>query len=106
MTRRVVLVDFYWTRDQDPRVPLGHASLLSALRDTGVGDIRSMAMPVNIGVIDVDAVAERMLNEAAGWPPEQVDIAIGAYVWAEELIQNVLPRLRARGFSGVELHVV
>ena len=32
MNRRIILVDFYWTRDKDPRVPLGHASLLTTLR--------------------------------------------------------------------------
>ena len=26
MDRTIVLVDLYWTRDKDPRVPLGHAS--------------------------------------------------------------------------------
>ena len=30
-SRRVVLVELYWTRDKDPRVPLGHASILASL---------------------------------------------------------------------------
>lgn len=47
--RRVVLVDFYWTRDKDPRVPLGHASLLAALRADGV-EVRSVVIAVNEGV--------------------------------------------------------
>ena len=36
MNRRVIVVDFYWTRDKDPRVPRGHASILTALRERGL----------------------------------------------------------------------
>ncbi|MCA9574047.1 MAG: hypothetical protein KC668_01380, partial [Myxococcales bacterium] len=45
--RRVVLVDFHWTRDKDPRVPLGHASLLAALSAQPTLDVRSLVVPVN-----------------------------------------------------------
>ena len=38
--RRIVLVDLFWTRDKDPRVPLGHAALLSALRSEAAVDVR------------------------------------------------------------------
>ena len=33
MKRRIILLDLYWTRNKDPRIPLGHASLLTALTD-------------------------------------------------------------------------
>lgn len=97
--RKVVLVDFYWTRDKDPRVPLGHASLLAALRRAGV-TVESMAIAVNAGV-DVDAVADRIVAHTGGASGAgDVDVAIGAYVWAERAVRGVLRGLRARGFAG------
>jgi hypothetical protein len=98
--RRVVLVDFFWTRDQDPRVPLGHASLLTALRQRFSGEVRSVVLPVNAGELRADRVAELLLDHTRGVPPEDVDLAIGAYVWAESLIQQVLPLVRDGGFRG------
>jgi len=97
--RRVVLVDVYWTRDKDPRVPLGHACLLAALRaDPGI-DARSIVLPVNQDM-PLEDIAARILGETSGLPHHRVDIAIGAYVWNEALLQALLPALRASGFGG------
>jgi radical SAM superfamily enzyme YgiQ (UPF0313 family) len=98
--RRIVLVDFFWTRDQDPRIPLGHASLLAQLRRDFAGDVRSLVVPVNVGLASPSAIAASILDLAGSLPPTDVDIAIGAYVWGEALIQHVLPLLRAEGFRG------
>mgnify|MGYP004199433693 CR=1 FL=1 len=46
MPRRVILVDLYWTRDKDPRVPLGHASLLTALRHEHRIVLKRLEVPV------------------------------------------------------------
>ncbi len=99
-SRRIILVDLTWTRDKDPRIPLGHASLLAALRAVPELDVRSVVVPVNTGVLDVDDVATMVMEQTIGASRDQVDIAIGAYVWGEELLRNLLPAVRRRGFSG------
>ena len=100
MTRRIVLVDFYWTRDKDPRVPLGHASLYAALAARTDADIRRLAFPVNAMKRDIEGIADAVLEAAADSSPDATDVALGAYVWAEEIIQGLLPLLRRRGFTG------
>ncbi len=100
MNRRIILVDFYWTRDKDPRVPLGHASILTALRERGNLDVRSIVEAVNDTVLDTEEITSTILRETQGIDPAKVDIAFGAYVWGEKLLQQVLRRLRASGFRG------
>jgi radical SAM superfamily enzyme YgiQ (UPF0313 family) len=100
MARSIILVDLYWTRDKDPRVPLGHASLLAALGQEPGLDVHPVVVPVNLGKLDVDELATTILECAWDKSPDAADLAIGAYVWAEELIQRLLPLLRARGFRG------
>jgi hypothetical protein len=94
--RRVVLVDLYWTRDKDPRVPLGHASLLSALRAWTSVDVRSVVVPVN-GPEPVDRAAAAILAHTAGLAAESVDVAIGVYVWSEAEVQRSTGRCRSPG---------
>lgn len=97
--RTVILVDLYWTRDKDPRIPLGHASLLaSLLRIPGV-TVHPLVVPVNLATVDPGQLADRVLAAAVG-PPDAVDVAIGAYVWAEEILKELLAILRRRGFRG------
>ncbi len=98
--RRVVLVDLYWTRDKDPRVPLGHASLLAALRARTQADVRSIVVAVNGERVTPGRVASRILEQARGARREEVDVALGAYVWAEDHVQGVIRELRPRGFDG------
>lgn len=100
MNRRIILVDFFWTRDKDPRVPLGHASLLAALRTRNELDVRSIAVAVNEPYLDASGIAAAILKEAQGISPDEVDVAFGAYVWGEALLQDVLRRLRDAGFRG------
>lgn len=100
MHRRIILVDFYWTRDKDPRVPLGHASILTTLRERGEVDVRPIVVAVNTPHLDAEGITAAILREARGAPAADVDVAFGAYVWGEALLQDVLRRLRAEGFRG------
>lgn len=100
MNRRVILVDLFWTRDKDPRVPLGHASILTALRAQPDLDVRSIVVAVNEGVDDAAAVCRAITREAEGMQAADVDVAFGAYVWGERLLQEVLAGLRTSGFEG------
>lgn len=99
--RRVVLVDLYWGRNKDPRVALGHASLLAALHHDAALDVHSVARAVNdIPLEHTAQLATEILRQTIGWPATAVDVAIGAYVWNEDHVQALLPLLRAQGFQG------
>lgn len=100
MKRVVVLVALNWTRDKDPRIPLGHASILAALKRSARVNVRSVVIPVNLGALDPLRVARQIVHEVGTHPHHDVDIAIGAYVWGEDLLQQVLPLIRSEGFQG------
>jgi radical SAM superfamily enzyme YgiQ (UPF0313 family) len=97
--RRIVLVDLYWTRDKDPRVPLGHASLLAALRCESNLEVLSVVLAVN-QQRSIATIAKKILQLLGKVAHKNVDIAIGAYIWNEAQLQKLLPLLRARGFTG------
>ena len=100
MCRLLILVDLCWTRDKDPRVPLGHASLLATLRTWTDVETRSLVFPVNQGLLAPDHIAAVILEQTDGHRGNEVDIALGAYVWGEELLRAVLVALRKQGFAG------
>lgn len=98
--KRIVLVDAYWTRDKDPRIPLGHASLLAALRERTSVDVRPVVVAVNEQTPRDISLLDRVLAETSGLSPSDVIVACGVYVWSEAVMQNLMTGLRARGCSG------
>ena len=92
--RRVILVDLPWTRAKDPRVPLGHASILATTRAAGL-DVRSVVVPLTDPAFSVDRVVARVL--AATWQArdEELLVGVGAYVWNELHLGELLTRIRA-----------
>lgn len=96
MSRRIILLDLPWTRDKDPRVPLGHACLLTALRTRTAADVRSLVIPFNTPDCTVDTILDRILSECSGAGNTVVDVAIGVYVWSDPLILAVTKALRRR----------
>ncbi len=48
----------------------------------------------------VEDLATAILDLARGFASEAVDVAFGVYVWGEDIVQRLLPRLREAGFSG------
>lgn len=99
MSRRVILLDFPWARDKDPRLPLGHACLLSALKAAPNIEPRSLVMAANDPTINIDDLSTHILAECDDERSE-IDLAVGVYVWSEGLVGALLPNLRARGFRG------
>jgi radical SAM superfamily enzyme YgiQ (UPF0313 family) len=95
--RRLVLVALDWTRENDPRVPLGHASLLAALRRSGA-DVSSLTIPLNAPGTTFETVFTRIAAALAATAP--ADLGVGAYVWNESYLQRLLPALRAAGYRG------
>lgn len=100
MDRRVILVDFYWTRDKDPRIPLGHASILTTLQQYEGLDICPIVVAVNEEGLNPEAILHKILQKTEGIDHRAVDVAIGAYVWAEDLVQYTVRHLRLSGFRG------
>lgn len=92
-----MLVALDWTRNKDPRVPLGHASLLAALRESGA-DVVSLAFALNAPETRFETVLSRISAALAELGP--ADLGIGAYVWNESYVQRLLPALRAAGYRG------
>ncbi|MET0404812.1 MAG: radical SAM protein [Cystobacter sp.] len=97
--RRVILVSIDWTRDKDPRVPLGHASLVAALRSAG-RETRAFSFAINRNDFDEELVLRSMIEHVQELDSEQVDVGIGVYVWNDDVVKRLLPRLRRQGFQG------
>lgn len=92
---RLCLVALTWTRRKDPRVPLGHASILAALRARDI-EVVPLVYAVNEASGSIPAMAREILT-AVGLDG---DVAIGAYVWNEHVVQALLPALREAGHRG------
>jgi radical SAM superfamily enzyme YgiQ (UPF0313 family) len=99
LPRRLILVDLFWTRDKDPRIPLGHASLLAALDTVADLEVRSIIVAVN-AIETVADIADKIWQQVGQYPHAQVDVAVGAYIWNEAHLVRLLPLLRARGYTG------
>lgn len=102
MTRRIVLIDLYWSRDKDPRTPLGHASLLAALavRCPTVERCSIVAAVNHLDRQGEDDLLEHVIAQTRTRDARDVDVAIGVYVWAEDQVQRLTHALRVRGFTG------
>lgn len=97
MTRHLVLLSLDWIRPKDPRTSLGHASLLARL--AAVPDL--VVIPVAFAVNDPATTRSGVLAAVmAAIRGSRADIAIGAYVWNEPVVQWLLPALRRSCFEG------
>jgi radical SAM superfamily enzyme YgiQ (UPF0313 family) len=63
-------------------------------------NVCSVVRAVNGTGCDAESVARGILSSVADLAHARVDIAIGVYVWAEHIVQRLLPLLRAGGFTG------
>ncbi len=97
--RRVILVSIDWTRDKDPRVPLGHASIVAALRRAGV-EVRAFSFAINRAGFSEERILEAILESAWGPESARVDVGLGVYVWNDAVVKRLLTTLRRRGFLG------
>lgn len=98
--RTVILVALDWTRSQDPRLPLGHASLLAALHAEDRVNVHGLSYALNQPGFRVDTVLADVLRLARGLPPAHCDVAVGVYVWNEQQTQTLLRELRRGGYGG------
>jgi radical SAM superfamily enzyme YgiQ (UPF0313 family) len=97
--RRVILVSMDWTRDKDPRVPLGHASIVAALRSADV-DVQAFSFAINSPSFSAEHVLRSILEGCQGTEAEHVDVGFGVYVWNDGVVKKLLVALRRQGFRG------
>ena len=99
--RRVVLVALPWMRDGHHQpMPLGHASILARLQTEPTLDVRSIIRPVNDSSFNAETVAKEVTSLTHELRPQDVDVAIGAYVWNDNAVRNIIRLLRGEGFKG------
>lgn len=95
--RKVVLLSLDWLRSKDPRVSLGHASILARLRAESGLRVQSVRRAVNA---EGFCREELLATLRATLRSPQTDLAIGVYVWNESVVQWLLVQVRAGGFAG------
>jgi len=98
--RSVFVLALDWTRAKDPRVPLGHASVVANLCARSGADVTHRAFSLNAPDFQLEPVVESVLNWDRGSAGRSRDLGIGVYVWNERYVQRLLVELRQRGFSG------
>ena len=86
--RPVVLVSMDWIRPGDPPFGLGTASVASALRGAGV-EVRVVADAVNHPGFCTDAFFAKVLA-AVDEAGADVLVGIGAFVWCEDEVQQLM----------------
>jgi radical SAM superfamily enzyme YgiQ (UPF0313 family) len=96
-SRRVVLLSLDWLRSKDPRTSLGHASLLARLEAVPAIGVTSISRAVNQPGFDRRELLRAVRKALAGDP---ADLAIGIYVWNDEVVRWLLRDLRSAGFAG------
>jgi len=96
--RTIILLEMPWGRDKDPRIPLGHASLLATLKEHGGGEIISIVSPINDNITTAEYLQKKIITIVNNRC--EVDLAIGAYVWCDDVLTELIYLLRQSGFNG------
>ncbi len=99
MYSELILVEFPWGRDKDPRVPLGHASILATLKFNSGLKCHSIVRPINDEKFNPKSVESELMKIVSSTENE-IDIAFGVYVWCEDVVQSICISLRENGFTG------
>jgi hypothetical protein len=89
----LTLVSLDWTRDKDPRVPLGHASLLAALEDAAVA-ATGLSYPVNDEGFEPDDTLREIRRRIEPHNGAAHTVGLGVYVWNEQYVQYLGQALR------------
>lgn len=95
-SRRLVLLSLDWLRAKDPRVSLGHGSILARLRQVEALEVVPVRWAVNAPGFDRREVLAGVRDALAGGG----DLAVGVYVWNDEVVRWLLAALRRSGFGG------
>ena len=88
-----------WGRNKDPRIPLGHASLLASLNINTSCNIFSIVECINDDDFSIDRIFDRIFK-LLQTKKNISTIGFGVYVWSEDTIQQLISRIRESGFRG------
>ena len=95
LRRKLTLISLDWTRPKDPPLSLGHASILTNLLSHGL-EVDQNAWAVNKEKFRVQDVLDFVLDRAA----PDMDVALGAFVWNEVHIQEIMEILKKEKYPG------
>jgi radical SAM superfamily enzyme YgiQ (UPF0313 family) len=95
----IILVELPWGRNKDPRIPLGHASLLASLNINTSCNIFSIVECINDDDFSIDRIFDRIFK-LLQTKKNISTIGFGVYVWSEDTIQQLISRIRESGFRG------
>jgi hypothetical protein len=98
MKNNLILVELPWGRNKDPRVPLGHASLLASLKIHTASEIFSVVECINDDDFAVSKVFDKIFHHLQA--KHISTIAFGVYVWSEDAIQQLIKKIKEAGFLG------
>src|SRR3990167_9367213 len=93
--RKLVLLSLDWTRPKDPPLSLGHASILANLKRHNL-PVMARSWSVCDPHFSYQAPRDFILNHAT----ENTDVALGAFVWNEKAVCQILHDLDKAGFPG------
>lgn len=99
LQRRLILISLDWTRPKDPPLSLGHASILANLRRHQV-DVVEKSWSVNCPTFASKNVSEFIKETIDNKSHSQIDVAIGAFIWNEKYIHEILGDLEKSNFRG------
>jgi radical SAM superfamily enzyme YgiQ (UPF0313 family) len=95
--RGLILIALDWTRPKDPPLSLGHASILTNLRRKNI-PVLEKSYAVNKPEFSTNSVIEFILENNK--ENSHLDLAMGAYIWNENAIQEIIAEIRYHGFKG------
>lgn len=95
----VLLLSLDWLRPKDPRVTLGHASILARLQAVEGLAVSSLSRAVNSPHFDRDALLRDVLQILRRREEDSV-LAVGVYVWNDPVVRWLLSEVRRAGFVG------
>lgn len=92
--RKLLLVSLDWTRPKDPPLSLGHASILTHLKNKNVN-----VTPYSWSVHHSGFHPNQVINIINDYAKPGVDLGIGAFIWNEVHIQTILNAIK-KNFPG------
>jgi len=93
--KKLIIIALDWTRPKDPPSSLGHASIIANLNAHHIQPIQK-SWSVNHSDFNVNEVVDYILSQNT----KKNDLAIGAFVWNEPYVQNILKVLKQKQFAG------
>eukprot|EP00978_Attheya_sp_CCMP212_P013180 scaffold33078_cov48-Attheya_sp.AAC.2 len=93
--RSLTMVSLDWGRPKDPPLSLGHASILANLYAHDV-EVGQKSWAINDPTFRIENVISYILDQST---PKR-DLALGAFVWNENYIKDIIAALRKEGYPG------